>query len=81
VELEPASGAAPAPGPQSPRLLYAGKWLESFARLRSDPEKFLDRGTYIAFVAGSPFLPSGLARVRERRASTIVHGILERGER
>lgn len=57
------------------RQLFVGDWLEGMRQLRSEPEYYLLKRTYLAEIEDTPFLEDGL-EVRYRRCKSVVLGIL-----
>jgi hypothetical protein len=52
-------------------------WIKSIERLTTNPEQYLRPGCYIASLDAAPFIEEGLRKVREKKYSSIVYGILD----
>ena len=59
------------------RGIFASEdWIGNINRLKTDPDKFLNSGCYIATLNASPFIEDGLRKTTEKSYSSIVYGIL-----
>ncbi len=59
------------------RGIFASEdWIGNINRLKTDPDKFLNSGCYIATLNASPFIEDGLRKTTEKSCSSIVYGIL-----
>ncbi len=65
-------------GVSSLRGIFASTdWIKSIERLTTNPEQYLRPGCYIASLDAAPFIEEGLRKVREKKYSSIVYGILD----
>ena len=59
------------------RGIFASEdWIGNINRLKTEPDKFLNSGCYIATLNESPFIEDGLRKTTEKSYSSIVYGIL-----
>ena len=59
------------------RGIFASEdWIGNMERLKTEPEKFLRPGCYIATSNTSPFIEDGLQKTTGKNYSSIVYGIL-----
>ena len=59
------------------RGIFASEdWIGNMERLKTEPEKFLRPGCYIATSNTSPFIEDGLQKTTKKIYSSIVYGIL-----
>lgn len=63
--------------PPSLRDLYARELPSRLQRLEEEPAAYLRPGTYLAVLAGDPFLEPGLDGLRDVRREALVYGFLE----
>ena len=57
-------------------IFASDNWLGTIERLKTEPEKYLRPGCYIATLETAPFIEKGLQKVSEERYSSVVYGIL-----
>ena len=58
-------------------IFASNDWIKNIERLTTNPEQYLRPGCYIASLDAAPFIEEGLRKVREKRYSSIVYGILD----
>ena len=66
---------------KDPALLYgpAAMWHSLYGRVSAEQRQFLQPGTYVAVLEGSPFVEKALARPTRSEAQSVVIGIAKRG--
>lgn len=57
------------------RRVYYESWLLGMKKLRNDPESYLQKGTYLAELEGTPFLEDGLEDAQQKKSS-LVYGVI-----
>ena len=57
-------------------IFASDNWIKSIGDLKTNPEKYLRPGCYIASLDTTPFIEEGLQKVNEKRYSSVVYGIL-----
>ena len=58
-------------------IFASNDWIKNIERLTTNPEQYLRPGCYIASLDAAPFIEEGLRKVREKKYSSIVYGILD----
>jgi hypothetical protein len=59
------------------REIYRGEWLAAAKTLRAAPERTLTPLSYLADVAGAPFVEDGLRKAGDRKVHSLVVGLLK----
>lgn len=64
-------------GSPSLRSVFATpQWILAFQDIRTNPQKYLRPGSYIAFLDAVPFIEQGLSRATDENLRSIVYGIM-----
>ena len=57
-------------------IFASDDWIKNIEDLKTNPEKYLRPGCYIASLDATPFIEEGLQKVNDKRHSSVVYGIL-----
>ena len=57
-------------------IFASDNWMKNIEDLKTNPEKYLRPGCYIASLDATPFIEEGLQKVNDKRHSSVVYGIL-----
>ena len=64
-------------GTPSLRSVFASpQWILAFQDIRTNPQKYLRPGSYIAFLDAAPFIEEGLQKATDKHFRCIVYGIM-----
>jgi len=61
--------------PEALQQVYRQNWDFSIGDMRSTPEKYLRKGSYIAVLQGSPFMEASLKKTRQNGNFSLVYGL------